>query len=121
MRLKAPVRPCLGAGCGQLIETGRSRCAACEAKTQKASDRARGSSWWRGYDTDWIKLRNMYIRANPLCEDCLERDQLVATEEVHHKIPISDRPDLRLVWDNLRALCKPCHSSITARSGGRRW
>jgi len=121
MRLKAPVRPCLGAGCGRLIETGRPRCEECETKARRTTDRGRGSSWRRGYDTDWIKLRTLYIRANPLCEDCLETDQLAATDEVHHKIPISDRPDLRLVWDNLRGLCKPCHSRITARTGGRRW
>jgi 5-methylcytosine-specific restriction endonuclease McrA len=37
------------------------------------------------------------------------------TEEVHHVRPISDRPDLRLEWTNLKSACKPCHAAADAK------
>jgi 5-methylcytosine-specific restriction endonuclease McrA len=30
-------------------------------------------------------------------------------------IPIRERPDPRLVWENLQSSCKPCHAAKTAR------
>jgi 5-methylcytosine-specific restriction endonuclease McrA len=40
-------------------------------------------------------------------------------EEVDHKIRIVERPDLRLVWENLQSLCGRCHAAKSAaeRSG----
>ncbi|WP_242847225.1 HNH endonuclease [Desulfosporosinus acididurans] len=57
----------------------------------------------------------MYLREHPLCEDCLEQDALTPSREVHHKKKVRDFPELRLVKSNLRALCKSCHSTRTAR------
>ena len=38
--------------------------------------------------------------------------------EVDHIVSIKDRPDLRLVWSNLRAMTKSCHSRRTAKEQG---
>lgn len=38
--------------------------------------------------------------------------------EVDHIVPMRDRPDLRLAWWNLRALCKSHHSRKTAHEVG---
>jgi hypothetical protein len=40
--------------------------------------------------------------------------------EVDHVIPIEQRPDLRLVWENLQSTCKPCHDWKTFRREGAR-
>ena len=68
----------------------------------------RGTPAERGYDRAWVKLRNNYIKHNPLCEmrgpACKG-----AARIVHHVIPIEKRPDLRLVRSNLMAVCDPCH------------
>jgi 5-methylcytosine-specific restriction protein A len=78
-------------------------------------DRWRGSPASRGYDADWRRVRLEALeRDKHLCQDCLEREVLTLATEVHHKIPIEIAPELRLELDNLRSLCKPCHSAITA-------
>lgn len=71
----------------------------------------RESSYKRGYDSDWYKIRNEYARAYPTCcvPGCGQ-----PTEEVDHIIPVRQRPDLRLTWSNLQALCKSHHSKKTA-------
>lgn len=61
----------------------------------------------------WRKLRLQFLRANPLCVDCLERGFYRSAEHVHHTLERRDRPDLAFDWSNLEALCPPCH-------GGRR-
>jgi hypothetical protein len=68
----------------------------------------RGTPAERGYDSKWVKLRNNYIKHNPLCE---ARGPACkgAARIVHHVIPIEKRPDLRLVRSNLMAVCDPCH------------
>ena len=92
------------------------------AKQQrKQYDRRRGKTAARGYDGAWVKLRRMFLRGNamagiephPLCCACGR-----PASEVDHKIPISQRPDLRLDPENLQAMCKPCHSRKTALEGG---
>jgi 5-methylcytosine-specific restriction protein A len=52
-----------------------------------------------------------------LCEECLTKGRYVATEEIHHKLPLAqggthDRK-------NLIALCKECHARIHAQNGDR--
>lgn len=37
---------------------------------------------------------------------------------VDHIMSISERPDLRLEWSNLRAMSKRCHDRRTAREQG---
>lgn len=66
----------------------------------------------------WVKLRNAYIQANPLCELCLEKEIIKPAEEVHHIKPIGtgldelEMMDLAYNPENLKALCKECHHEI---------
>lgn len=59
----------------------------------------------------WRKLRKVKLLNNPICEEC---KKAYATE-VHHLIPLEDNYDLRLSYDNLQSLCKPCHSIETRK------
>ena len=78
-------------------------------------DRMRPSRHRRGYDSVWVRFRTDYLRVHPYCQaiGC----HAVATE-LHHIKRVIDRPDLRLVPSNVVALCKSCHSAITAREDG---
>lgn len=58
-----------------------------------------------------------YAAEHPLCEVCLAKGVYTPTEEIHHKLPLSqggthDR-------SNLVALCKECHARIHAERGDR--
>ena len=85
------------------------------AGRKAAHDRWRGSAASRGYDAAWRKLRASKLAADPLCAWCLAEGILTAANTVDHIEPISERPDLRMVWSNLRSGCKPCHDAHTAR------
>lgn len=73
----------------------------------------RGSRIERGYDAAWTKLRNNYIKHNPLCE-CRGPACKVAARIVHHINPVHLRPDLRLERSNLMSVCDPCHQMLHA-------
>lgn len=76
----------------------------------------RDSAARRGYGRRWRRLRLMYLRAHPICEEagCSQ-----AATDVHHRL--AKRDGGSDVWDNLQALCHSCHSKRTAaeRSRGR--
>lgn len=63
----------------------------------------------------WKKVRSAYLSDHPYCERCLKLGLIVPAEHVHHKLYI-DTPEkvkdpmLALNYDNLEALCEPCHS-----------
>lgn len=75
------------------------------------------------HSSGWLKLREAYFIEHPLCEDCLEKGIIKATEEIHHIIPISKGETLEEMktigydWNNLRGLCKDCHKKIHKRMG----
>jgi 5-methylcytosine-specific restriction endonuclease McrA len=53
----------------------------------------------------WKALRKLFIDRNPLCEVC----ERAIANQVHHKKPRKDYPELSYEWSNLQALCRPCH------------
>ncbi|MHB1651403.1 MAG: HNH endonuclease [Desulfitobacteriaceae bacterium] len=115
-------RPCKQRGCPNLTRDISGYCgdhrqiAIDKSNAWKAQlDRHRGSARERGYDGTWKRLRKMYLREHPLCEDCLEQGRLEPATEVHHKEKVREHPELRLAISNLRALSKECHSRRTAR------
>ena len=72
--------------------------------------------------TRWKMLRQEYLRAHPLCERChregLEqrgKPYIRSAIDVHHKVPvesahtIQEMEQLAYDWNNLQALCIPCH------------
>ena len=80
----------------------------------------RGSAAQRGYDSTWRKLRLQFLRQHPLCEceDCKLSGLPDIATVVDHILPVEERPDLRLVESNLRAMSKRHHDAHTARTRG---
>ena len=69
------------------------------------------------YDATWVRFRIAYLSSHPYCRDCEERGILNIATEVHHVLPLLQRPDLRLDEANMLSLCKRCHSRRTAAEG----
>lgn len=58
----------------------------------------------------WRALRHSQLSLHPLCEWCLEREEVTEATEVHHATPHRGDPDL--FWSGpFVSTCKPCHSS----------
>ncbi len=111
-----PKRPCSHPGCPELV-TGRY----CE-EHQKLSDRhynryQRDPVTKKHYGKHWRKIRDRYIATHPLCESCKGQGRATRAQEVHHIKPLQQGGSHD--EDNLMALCKSCHSTITAKEGGR--
>ena len=107
-----PKRPCSYPSCPRLT-SGRfcEEHAKQEARRYEKYDRDPATR--KRYGRAWKRIRERYIAAHPLCEKCRERGRLTPAQEVHHILPLSrggTHDD-----SNLMALCKPCHSEITAR------
>lgn len=64
-------------------------------------------------NTVWRRLRRIKLNANPLCELCLSKGVVVQASQADHIIPVSLRPELKLVYENLQSLCETCHSKKT--------
>lgn len=74
----------------------------------------------------WKMLRKKKIEANPVCEDCFERDVIEVATEVHHIVPVETALDIRRMeslmfdYDNLRSLCPECHVNAHIHLGSKR-
>lgn len=111
-----PKRPCSYPGCPNLTN-GRY----CE-KHQKLIDRqyekyGRDPEEKRRYRGNWKKIRDRYIAAHPLCEECLKAGRYTKAEQVHHIVPLSEGGSSR--DENLMSLCGECHARIHALRGDR--
>lgn len=58
--------------------------------------------------SEWVQVRNDFVRKHPRCEACGSGYNL----NVHHIVPFHQRPDLELVEDNLITLCREHHFRI---------
>lgn len=61
----------------------------------------------------WKKLRAAFLLENPLCATCMAKGKPEGARDVDHRIPLAVQPDLAYEWDNLQALCRPCHNRKT--------
>ena len=63
----------------------------------------------------WTELRISYLRAHPLCERCKAEGYVRSAIDVHHRQPVETAHTLQEMerlcydWNNLQALCIPCH------------
>ena len=113
---KKPKRPCSYPGCPKLTD-GRF-CVELEKLENKRYEKYdRDPAVRRRYGRAWKRIRDSYVQLHPLCEQCQEKGLLVPTEEVHHRIPLSEGGTH--ARENLIALCKPCHARIHAERGDR--
>jgi 5-methylcytosine-specific restriction protein A len=113
---KKPKRPCSYPGCPALTD-GRF----CEKHTKQEAQRYekydRDPAVRKRYGRAWKRIRDRYIVAHPLCEQCIKEGRMTKAQEVHHILPLTKggTHDEK----NLMALCTSCHSKITATEGGR--
>ena len=111
-----PNRPCSYPECSALV-SGRY----CQKHKQEIDARynkmEREPDTYKRYGRGWRRIRAAYLNGHPLCEICKINDRLVPATQVHHIKPLSDGGTN--LPNNLQALCLTCHSSITAREGGR--
>lgn len=111
--------PCNMPGCGVLVLDGRycKGHQAASVDTKRQYEQYRGSAASRGYDRTWQAVRKEFLGEHPCCEDCIEErpPRATAATEAHHLAKVAGHPELRLVMENLRALCHECHSARTAR------
>ena len=111
-----PKRPCSYPGC-PLLTTDRF----CEEHKRKEAKRyekyQRDPTTKKRYNRSWKHIRDNYIKAHPLCELCKKNGHLTPAQEVHHIVPLTQGGAHDFY--NLMSLCKSCHSTITAREGGR--
>jgi 5-methylcytosine-specific restriction protein A len=113
----SPKKPCGYSMCAALVEHGTRYCErhqAADRRRGREQDRARGSAAMRGYDRLWQRFRLVVLSERPLCEDCRSAGRrLTPATEVHHVRALRDG-GARLDPENVRALCKACHSKRTA-------
>lgn len=64
----------------------------------------------------WQRVRLTKLATCPSCEDCKANGLEVAATEVDHVLALEAGGTHD--HDNLRALCKPCHSRKTVRTDG---
>lgn len=96
-----PPRLCSHPGCSSVAVKGKTRC----QEHLKRTDTGRPSVRERGYTARWDKVRDAYIAVHRLCERCEAKGFFVPAVLVHHK----DRTPENMGFDNLEALCRPCH------------
>lgn len=108
---RSPKKPCRYPGCPELIDHGLY-CPIHTKQTNKEYNRyGRGYDSKRRYGRAWKRIRDRYIEEHPFCELCYQKGKLTIAEEVHHIKPLSEGGGSNV--ENLMALCKSCHSSIT--------
>ena len=113
---KKPKRPCSYPGCPRLTD-GRFCEEHVKAEAQRYEKYDRDPAVRRIYGRAWKRIRDSYVQQHPLCERCQEQGKLIPTEEVHHKVPLSEGGTH--ARSNLIALCKSCHAQIHAERGDR--
>jgi 5-methylcytosine-specific restriction protein A len=89
---------------------------------KKVEDKARGSSYKRGYNKRWYKARAIYLKEHPICEcnECMATSAFTTANVIHHKI--DHKGDANLFWEvsNWQALSKRCHDKITRKNMNKR-
>jgi hypothetical protein len=64
--------------------------------------------------TRWQRFREWFKQRHPLCCDPFgdHANMLAAVAQVHHVLPLVERPDLGLEEENCRPLCTGCHATV---------
>jgi len=96
-------------------EPGRRRTFAAIVSQNRAGDPFYSSPRWRAL------RRAVLQRDNWLCTTCSTADHPTAANEVDHTLPRDTHPQLELDVDNLKSLCKGCHSRKTIGEQRAKW
>ena len=121
-----PRAPCMHPGCPRRRNATTKYCddhAPDYAKLKKIQNRQRVKYYGSRYNSRrWRSLRNVVLRRDQLCQcdltNCNHEPYRCGKQatEVDHRIAIESGGTNDL--DNLRGLCKQCHSRKTARHDG---
>ena len=79
-----PKRPCAYPGCGRLAESEQYCAEHQKVVTKQYNQYERDPASNKRYGRAWKRIRDRYIKAHPLCEECEKQDRLTPAEEVHH-------------------------------------
>ena len=113
---KRPLRPCSHPGCPTLTD-GQYCPEHRKLEAARYNRYERDPAIQKLYGGAWPRIRARFLAANAVCAVCHREGRVAAATEVHHVLPLSQGGTHD--EENLMALCKACHSSITAREGGR--
>jgi len=116
---RRPRKPCAFFGCPELVEAEERFCPRHRTQEAREDRRKRGNFRERGYDSRWDKVKSLKLRANPVCERCASEGRVTIATVVHHVIPVNERPDLLLSFENLKSLCRRCHAREHAKTAGQ--
>ena len=115
-------RICKYPGCNKVIDYGGS--AYCEthraaqvdnsAKLSKSYDAVRPERHKFYHTARWRRVREAYIKKNPLCVMCLTEGKVTQGVIVDHIVEIQDGGDLTSP-DNLQTLCRYHHNLKTSQ------
>ena len=114
-----PKRPCSKRDCPALVEHGKRFCIEHQREYDREYARTRPSSAKRGYGQAWQKFRKWFLMNRPYCEIKLLCKGDPATEVDHIQKPKGPNDPMFYEIENLRAVCKRCHSSKSARFDNR--
>lgn len=104
------LKTCSYPGCSSLAEGG-ARCAKHRSTYQRDRNRQ------RLYDRRWQRIRKVHLAEHPWCARCLAQGIYREAAEVHHKE--RHEGDRKKFYEGpFDSLCKPCHSSETAKEVG---
>ncbi|MGJ3210101.1 HNH endonuclease signature motif containing protein [Lactobacillus gasseri] len=112
----SPKKPCRYPGCPRLTHNTY-----CDVHAKQVSSHyncyQRPKRSRPRYHRGWPRIRQRYLLHHPFCEMCLSQGRYTKATEVHHVLPLEHggNNDSK----NLMALCKPCHSRITAQMDDR--
>lgn len=114
-------KPCSQPGCSELIKADNTYCQKHRKENNsyrnKRYDRKRDPKIKKFYSSSqWQKVRDRYLKKNPLCEICEKKGRTKAAEVVHHKVEVKENFSKRLDIDNLMSLCKKCHQEVHAKN-----
>lgn len=124
-----PTRPqpfCRGKGrrCPNKAEIN-GLCRPCHDEREREYDSRRPNATERGYDAAWRETRRKYLHEHPWCEghECSAKPQWLRApaREVDHIDGLGPKGPRGHDPENLRSLCKPCHSKRTARDQPAGW
>ena len=113
-----PDKPCSYPGFPKLVPAGQTYCEEHTKKRSREYERYdRDPATRKRYGKQWRRIRSIYIKAHPYCEECYRKGIMTPVEEVHHIKPLSEGGTND--FSNLMSLCKSCHSRIHAERGDR--
>ena len=111
---RKPLTPCRYRGCPNLCE-GRY-CEQHKAMAAREYNRYhRQAGTQKRYDSTWRKVRGLYVKAHPFCEECQKHGRLVPVQVVHHKLPLNAGGTND--FTNLMSLCNACHNAVHNKMG----